>query len=112
MMWRAAIGQSLLIYEGLGSAICRKTGRPIFMELSKYSVFTPQVPSWPALGSVGRLLPDLVLVDASRDLVQARGALRTLPFQCSLPVLFWNKALLQGAGLDHGEAIRRRDGDD
>ena len=25
----------------------RNTGRPIFIELSKYSVFTPQVPSWP-----------------------------------------------------------------
>ena len=28
-------------------AICRNTGRPIFIELSKYSVFTPHVPSWP-----------------------------------------------------------------
>ena len=31
-----------------GSAIWRNTGRPIFIEFSKYSSFTPQVPSWPA----------------------------------------------------------------
>ena len=47
MMWRAAIGQSELTYLGSAAAICLNTGRPIFIELSKYSVFTPQVPSWP-----------------------------------------------------------------
>ncbi|MND05382.1 hypothetical protein D3C83_261410 [compost metagenome] len=33
---------------GPGAAIWRNTGPPIFMELAKYSVFTPQVPSCPA----------------------------------------------------------------
>jgi len=51
-MWRAAIGQSELMYWGPApsgaSAIWRNTGRPIFIEFSKYSAFTPQVPSWPA----------------------------------------------------------------
>ena len=58
------MGQSELNQSGFASASSRKTGRPIFIEFSKYSFFTPQVPSWPAQRST--------VVGTSLDEVSAR----------------------------------------
>ncbi len=46
-MWRPPSWQSELIQSGCGSAIWRKTGRPIFIAIWWNSFLQPQVPEWP-----------------------------------------------------------------
>ena len=67
-IWMPARGQSVATRSGLWRSISSNTGRPIFIESGKYSVFMLQVPSWPVHFSTVATCAPGISASRSRDL--------------------------------------------